>query len=116
MTDIDEAVGREWKKGSAELLVLSLLDGRQRHGYELSKEIERRSGGRLRLHIDSLYPLLHRLEQRKWIQGAWIAESGKRRRRCYKLTAEGRRVLARQRKTWAIFVDSVRQILGPQRA
>src|SRR5499426_3750985 len=108
MTDIDlRALDRELKKGSAELLILSLLDARPRHGYELSKLIESRSHGNLTFHIDSLYPLLYRLEDRKWIKGTWVEKAGERRRRYYKVTAEGRRVLARQRETWATFVESV---------
>jgi PadR family transcriptional regulator PadR len=57
------ALDRELKKGSAELLILSLLDVRPRHGYELTKLIHERSGGELTFHIDSLYPLLYRLEE-----------------------------------------------------
>src|SRR5713101_8402259 len=72
MADINtRALDRELKKGSAELLILSLLDARPRHGYELSKVIHTRSGGQLTFHIDSLYPLLYRLEERGWIKGAW---------------------------------------------
>jgi transcriptional regulator len=117
MTGIDDrGIGRELKKGSAELLVLSLLESRALHGYELSKLIERRSQGRLTFHIDSLYPLLYRLEDRGWIRGNWVHRAGERRRRCYQLTAEGRRVLARQRKTWAVFVDAVQRITGAEHA
>jgi len=65
MSDINaRALDRELKRGSAELLILSLLDARPRHGYDLSKLIELRSGGQLKFHIDSLYPLLYRLEER----------------------------------------------------
>lgn len=110
------AISRELKKGSAELLVLSLLEGRARHGYELSKLIEQRSGGRLVFHIDSLYPLLYRLEARGWIHGAWVERPGERRRRCYGLTPKGRRVLAQQRQTWETFVDAVRHITRPDHA
>ena len=117
MTDIDaRAFDRELKKGSAELLILSLLDARPRHGYDLSKLIESRSGGRITFHIDSLYPLLYRLEERGWITGAWVEKAGERRRRFYKLTAAGRRVLARQRQTWADFVEAVRHVTGGERA
>lgn len=117
MAGIDtRALDRELKKGSAELLILSLLDARPRHGYELSKLIHRRSGGQLKFHIDSLYPLLYRLEERGWIKGTWIEKPGERRRRFYKVTAEGRRALAQQRKTWAAFVDSVRRITGVEHA
>jgi len=117
MTGIDtRAFDRELKKGSAELLLLSLLETRARHGYELSTLIHSRSGGRLTFHIDSLYPLLYRLEDRGWLQSTWVAKPGERRRRYYKLTADGRRVLARHRKTWAVFVEAVRRITGGEHA
>ena len=117
MTGIDtRALDRELKKGSAELLILSLLDARPRHGYDLSKLIQTRSGGQLTFHIDSLYPLLYRLEERGWIKGAWVERPGERRRRFYKVTAEGRRVLAQQRKMWAAFVEAVRRVTGGEHA
>jgi PadR family transcriptional regulator, regulatory protein PadR len=117
MAGIDtRALDRELKKGSAELLILSLLDARSRHGYELSKLINVRSAGELTFHIDSLYPLLYRLEERGWIKGAWVEKPGERRRRFYKVTAEGRRVLAQQRRTWAKFVEAVRRITGEENA
>ena len=117
MTDINtRALDRELKKGSAELLILSLLDARPRHGYELSKLIHVRSGGRLTFHIDSLYPLLYRLEERGWVKGTWVEKPDERRRRFYKVTAEGRRVLVQQRKTWAAFVEAVRRVTGDEHA
>ena len=112
----ERALDRELKKGAAELLIFSLLEARARHGYELSKLIESRSGGQLVFHIDSLYPLLYRLEERGWIQGTWVEKAGERRRRFYKVTAEGRKVLARQRKTWDTFVDAVRRVTGDEHA
>jgi transcriptional regulator len=117
MADIDtRALDRELKRGSAELLILSLLEARPRHGYGLSKLIQTRSGGHLKFHIDSLYPLLYRLEERGWIKGSWVEKAEERRRRYYKLTAEGRRVLAQQRKTWATFVEAVRRVTGDEHA
>lgn len=117
MTGIDaRAFERELKKGSAELLLLSLLEARARHGYELGKLIDQRSGGDLKLHLDSLYPLLYRLEDRGWIKGTWIERAGARRRKYYKLTAAGRRVLAARRKTWATFVAAVHRITGGEHA
>lgn len=110
------ALDRELKRGSAELLILSLLDARLRHGYELSKLIHTRSGGQLTFHIDSLYPLLYRLKERGWIKGAWVEKPGERRRRFYKVTAEGQRALAQQRKTWAAFVEAVRRVRGDEYA
>ena len=117
MTDIDiRALDRELKKGSAELLILSLLDARPRHGYELSKLINARSRGRLTFHIDSLYPLLYRLEKRGWIIGRWIEKAGQRRRRYYRLTAAGAAVLAAQRSTWREFVEAINRIAGVENA
>ena len=117
MTGINtRALDRELKRGSAELLILSLLEARPRHGYELSKLIHVRSGGALTFHIDSLYPLLYRLEERGWVRGTWIEKPGERRRRFYKVTTEGRRVLAEQRKTWAAFVEAVRRVTGGEHA
>ena len=107
---------RELKKGSAELLVLSLVEDRPRHGYEISKLIESRSEGALKFNVASLYPLLYRLEERGWLQGKWVEKAGQRRRRFYSLTAEGRRVLARQRNTWKTFVHAMGLITGVDHA
>ena len=117
MTDIDGRIlDRELKKGSAELLILSLLEARARHGYEICKLIETRSGGRVRFHIASLYPLLYRLEERGWLQGRWVEKAGARRRRFYRLTPQGRKVLAAQRDNWRAFVEAVARITGPEHA
>ena len=111
MTDIDtRMLDRELKKGSAELLILSLVEARARHGYEISKLIESRSNGTLKFNIASLYPLLYRLENRGWVKGRWVEKAGERRRRYYKLTAEGKKVLATQRNTWHAFVAAINRI------
>ena len=102
----------EVKKGSAELLVLALVEERPRHGYEISKLIEARSGGALSFHVASLYPMLYRLERRGWVEGRWVEKAGQRRRRYYKLTAEGRRVLVRQRSVWRQFMVALDRVAG----
>src|SRR6185369_13984534 len=107
---------RELKKGSAELLILSLVDGRARHGYEIAKLIESRSEGALKFKVASLYPLLYRLEARGWIQGTWIERPGARRCRFYKLTKDGRKILAAQRDGWRKFVEAVGRITGIEHA
>lgn len=107
---------RELKKGSAELLILSLVEHEPRHGYELSKLIDSRSNGTIRFHVASLYPLLYRLEKRGWIEGRWVEKASQRRRRYYRLTAEGRRVLAAQRRNWREFVEAIARITGVQHA
>jgi transcriptional regulator len=103
---------RELKKGSAELIILSIVEPRPRHGYDISRLIETQSNGQLKFHVASLYPLLYRLEERGWLQGRWVEKAGQRRRRFYRLTAEGRRVLGRQRDTWRAFVQAMGLITG----
>ena len=103
---------RELKKGSTELLVLALLEGRPRHGYEIGKLIETRSGGRLSFRIGSLYPVLCKLEDKGWVAGRWVEKEGERRRRYYRLTPAGRSFLAEQRSVWEQFTLAVNQIVG----
>src|SRR6266480_7537220 len=103
---------RELKKGSAELLILSLVADRPRHGYEIGQLIELRSSGVLRFNVASLYPLLYRLEKRGWIRGRWIEKSGQRRRRYYRLTPSGKKTLEAQRDGWREFVEAIGRITG----
>ena len=107
---------RELKKGSAEFLILSLIEVRARHGYDIAQLIEQRSGGTVTFHAASLYPLLYKLEKRGWIEGRWTEKSGERRRRVYKLTRDGRKVLAEQRSGWEAFVRAIGQVVGGERA
>jgi transcriptional regulator len=117
MTSIDARIlDRELKKGSAELIILSVVEPRPRHGYEISKLIEALSAGQLKFHVASLYPLLYRLEERGWLKGRWVEKPGERRRRFYSLTAEGRRVLIRQRERWKTFVHAMGLITGVDHA
>ena len=102
----------EMKKGSVELLILSLLDAESRHGYELGKLIESRSGGRLVFQISSLYPVLCRMEDRGWIKGRWVEKEGQRRRKYYRLTRSGQDALRAKQATWLQFAESVNQVLG----
>jgi transcriptional regulator len=111
-----QSIDRDLKKGSAELLILSLLETRQRHGYEISKLIETRSKGTVTFRVASLYPLLYRLEDRGYIQGRWVEKSGQRRRRFYRLTSAGRKVLGERRSGWAAFVEAIHQITGGEYA
>jgi transcriptional regulator len=101
---------RELRKGSAEMLIMSLLEERDRHGYELAKLIDRRSDGALTFHVASLYPILYRLERRGLIQGRWIEKSGERRRRFYRLTAPGAKRLAAERRSWSSFVSVLTKV------
>jgi len=101
---------RELKRGSTEVLILALLDERQRHGYDISRLIEERSGGAITFHTASLYPTLYRLEDRGLIEGRWVERAGQRRRRYYRLTAAGRKVLAEQRSVWDTFFIALNRV------
>jgi transcriptional regulator len=98
------------------MLILSLIEARPRHGYEISKLIEQRSGGAVRFHVASLYPLLYRLERRGWIQGRWVEKNDQRRRRYYRLTRLGRRILAAQLRGWRKFVAGINRITEAENA
>jgi PadR family transcriptional regulator, regulatory protein PadR len=111
-----QAIDRELKKGSAEMLILSLIEHRPRHGYEIGKLIEDRSEGVLKYNIASFYPLLYRLETRGLIDGRWIEKAGQRRRRYYKLTSKGKKMLKAQRSTWANLVNAIRLITEAENA
>ncbi len=102
----------ELKTASTEMLVLSLLESRARHGYEIGKLIEARSGGRLTFALPTLYPTLLRLENRGLITGRWVEKAGERERCFYRLTREGRRVLAAHRATWKAYVEAVNDVMG----
>ena len=112
----EQVSSQSLQKGSAEMLVLALVEEQQRHGYEIAQLIEQRSNGEIRFRVPSLYPLLYRLEERGWLQGRWVEKPGERRRRFYSLTAEGRRVLVRQRETWKGFVRAMRLVTGVEHA
>jgi PadR family transcriptional regulator len=104
------------KKGSAEMLVLSLLEARPRHGYEIARLIEERSNGVLTFHAASLYPLLYRMEGRRLIKGRWIERAGQRRKRHYSITPAGRAFLAERRSGWTAFIAALVRVAGLRHA
>ncbi len=100
------------KKGSAEIVILALIENRSRHGYEIARLVEDRSGGTIRFTLASLYATLYRMEERQWIKGRWVEKAGQRRRCYYRITEAGRKVLAGQRKDWRRFVEALGQLAG----
>ena len=109
-------IERDLKRSSASLLVLALLEDGPRHGYEVGKQIEARSNGRIAFNAASLYPLLHRLEERGWIAGQWQQRPGERRRRFYRITASGRRTLTGERSLWQSFIGALDSIVNLKKA
>ena len=100
------------KRGSLELLILSSLKAGPRHGYEIGKQMERRSDGRLEFKVSTLYSILYRMEDRGWIKGRWVEKRGDRRRCYYTLTAAGAQELASQRVEWEAFAAMVNRVIG----
>jgi transcriptional regulator len=101
---------RDLQKGSAEMLVLALVEEQQRHGYEIAQLIEQRSNGEIRFRVPSLYPLLYRLERRGLVEGRWVEKSGLRRRRYYRITPAGRKALAAQRRGWNSLFEALDRV------
>jgi PadR family transcriptional regulator, regulatory protein PadR len=110
------ALERELKRGSTEVLILALLEDRQRHGYEIGRLIGERSDGAISFHVASLYPTLYRLEDKGLIEGRWVEKAGQRRRRYYRLTPAGRKMLASQRTTWQTFFFALDRVAGIRHA
>ena len=108
-------VSKEQKKGSADLLILALVEDRPRHGYEIGRLIVERSQGALSYHIASLYPTIYRLEDEGLVEGRWVEKTGQRRRRYYRLTAAGRKRLAQERSVWQNFFVALDRVAGLQK-
>jgi PadR family transcriptional regulator len=100
------------KKGSADLLILALVEDEPLHGYEIASRLDRDSDGTLRFTLASLYATLYRLEERDFVRGRWVERAGQRRRRCYRITEKGRKALAVQREDWSRFIAALTQIAG----
>jgi transcriptional regulator len=110
--DETPTLARSFQKGSGEILVLALLEDRDRHGYELATLIEQRSRGKLQFHAASLYPLLYRLEHRGLVEGRWVEKHGERRRRFYRLTPAGKRALEEQRRSFRELFEALDRVAG----
>lgn len=100
------------KRGSMELLILACLDGATRHGYEIGKLLEHRSGGKLEFRVSTLYSALYRMEDNGWIKGRWVEKEGERRRCFYTLTPAGETALEAQRQEWMAFAAVVNRVVG----
>lgn len=94
------------------MILLALLEGRPRHGYELAKLIGSQSDSKLQFHVASLYPMLYRLERKQLVEGRWVEKAGERRKRYYRLTPAGRRALQDHRRTWREFVAALNGLTG----
>jgi len=103
-------------RGSAEVAILSLLAEQPLYGFEISKQIEDRTGGALSFTLASLYPMLYELEKHGWIAGNWQANDAGRDRRYYSLTTTGKKQLAPLREEWRSFFHALNQLVGVNHA
>ena len=110
----NQTISKELRKGSADLLILALLEHRPRHGYEIARLIDERSDGALSYHVASLYPTLYRLDHQGLVEGRWVEKAGQRRRRYYKLTPAGRKMLAQERSVWHGFFMALDRVASLQ--
>ena len=98
-------------QGTLDLLVLQTLSWGAAHGYAIARWIEQLTGDVLQVGEGSLYPALHRLEEREWIEAEWRLSENNRRAKFYQLTPLGRRQLRHETKTWGLLVEAVGKIL-----
>jgi len=103
-------IGPGIKRGTAELAILSVLEGGPLHGYEIARHIDQQTRGQLSFTLASLYPLLYRMEQRAWIRGAWETSPSGRRRRVYRLTPPGKKKLSPLRQEWGELFRALRRL------
>ena len=98
---------RDLLAGTLDMLILRMLQHGSAHGLQIAEEIERRSGDVLLVEQGSLYPALHRLEERAWVVSEWAISDAGRRARFYQLTSEGRRQLGAESDRWDTLVRAV---------
>ncbi len=111
-----ELYRRELLKGSTETLLLSLLVGESMYGYQLVKEMDRRSSGYFRFKEGTLYPALHRLERDGFVRGRWGTSPNGQNRRYYHITANGRARLQSMLQEWRLFTEAVNLVAQPDSA
>ena len=101
----------ELLRGTLDLLILRTLDLRPMHGVAIADRISQVTRGAFQVKAGSLFPALHRLEQEGWIEGQWQESAEGRRVRSYRLTRDGRRQLAAEKKTWMRIVEAMTSLL-----
>ena len=103
--------GPELLQGTLDLLILKTLTGDRLHGWAIAQRIQRLSQDVLRVRQGSLYPALHRLDERGWIRSRWGETSSGRRARIYELTPKGQRQLANETDDWVRLSSAVNRVL-----
>lgn len=103
---------RELVKGSTSLLVLQLLNERNMYGYELVKEMDRRSDHNLQMKEGTLYPALHKMEKQEYIEHYWENQKKGPARKYYRITAQGKEILSERTTEWHRYVQMMNNLIG----
>jgi len=103
----------ELLQGTLDMLILRTLQWGPRHGHGIGQAIRSQSDDLLKVETGSLYPALHRLERRGWLQSAWAVSEANQRAKYYRLTAAGKAQLARERDRWSQLVHAIGRIMNP---
>lgn len=98
--------------GTLDMLILEVLSRGESYGYQIAQRVLSESRGCFALKEGSLYPALHRLERQGALRSNWVEREGERRRKFYRLTAKGRRLLGSKRDEWSRFAAGVNDLLG----
>lgn len=104
-------INKELLKGSTVILILTLLDRKPMYGYEMIKEIEKKSGGVFSFKEGTLYPILHSLEAEEMVESYWDEGEGNRKRKYYRITSKGKSGLKQKQDEWTTFRTAVDQVL-----
>ncbi|WP_018133595.1 PadR family transcriptional regulator [Effusibacillus pohliae] len=107
-------IDKELLKGSTVILVLTLLEREAMYGYQMIKEIEKRSNGIFSFKEGTLYPILHALEADGFVESFWSEQAGARKRKYYRITDRGRSHLQQKQREWAIFRSAVDKVIGEE--
>ena len=103
-------------QGTLDMLILKALSGGSLHGYAITRWLEETTDSALRIEEGSLYPALHRMAKRGWVQAEWGVSENNRRAKYYTLTAAGRRQLRAEASSWEVFTDVVAKVLKAEPA
>lgn len=104
---------QQLRKGSTPLLILTVLSQKRMYGYEIMRELERRSDGYFTMTAALLYPALHQLEAEGLLSSEWQETQGKRRRKYYSITTKGKKALATRRSEWDRFIANLQKTIEP---
>ncbi len=105
-------ISKELINGSTSILVLSLLEEKSMYGYEIIKEIDKKSNGVFEFKEGTLYPLLHSLESDGYLESYWDKGEGSRKRKYYSITPKGKKHIKEKKEEWNVFSQTVNKVIG----